>query len=152
MLYCCTCGLSALTVWGAWEHPKLLQWCSPPVDLCLLDFPLMVLKEFTPSPWSAYKSWPGPSTLFDGLERSFCLGLGCMGDILMSSMVDSPLLCSMGIPPLSVGVSLGSWGGHWHCLSASCLALCGWGWISPVVQVFLMVSPSPHLELISFLK
>ena len=54
----------------------------------------------------------------NGLERSFCLCLGCTGDVLMGSMVNSPLLCSMGISPLSVGVSLGGWGSlglsvHW---------------------------------------
>ena len=40
----------------------------------------------------------------------FCLCLGCMGDILLGSMVNSPLLHSMWISPLSMGVSLGCWG------------------------------------------
>ena len=39
----------------------------------------------------------------------FCLCLGCMGDVLLSSMVDSPLLHSMVISPLSTGVSLVCW-------------------------------------------
>ena len=109
----------------------------------------------------------------------FCLCLGCMGDILMGSMMNSSLLCSMGISPLSVGVSLGcmvfmgsmvdslcaSWGSllcpwgspwaagsHWGCLSAGCLALYCWGWISPVVQVLLIMSPTPCLGVISCLK
>ena len=136
---------------GGWEHLKPLQWCPPPVDLSLLGFPPMVLKEFTPGPWSASGSWSGLSALFDGLERSCCLCLGCTGDILMGSMVNSSLLRSIMIFLLSVGVSLGGWG-HWGCLSTGCMALCGLGWISPVVQVLLMVSPSPHLGLISFIK
>ena len=32
-----------------------------------------------------------------------------MGDVLLGSMVNSPLLCSMVISPLSMGVSLGCW-------------------------------------------
>ena len=39
----------------------------------------------------------------------FCLCLGCMGDDLLGSMVTSLFLCSMGISPLSIGVSLGYW-------------------------------------------
>ena len=38
-----------------------------------------------------------------------CLCLGCTGDILLGSMVNSPLLCSIGISSLSMGVSLGCW-------------------------------------------
>ena len=43
-------------------------------------------------------------------------------------------------------------GGHWGCLSASCLVLYCWGWIFLVMQVLLIVSTSPNLQLISFLK
>ena len=133
---------------GGWEHPELLQWRSPPVDLCLLGFLPMVLKEVpmagcTPNPWSTSGSWPGLSALSDGLERSFCLCLGCMGDILLGSMVNSPLLHSMGVSPLSVGVSLGGWGSlgllvcwlldsvagvgsHWWCRS------CLWWVLLPI--------------------
>ena len=87
---------------GGWKGPMPLQWCSPPVDLCLLlGFPPMVLKEVhmaecTPSPWSASGFWPGLSAMSGGLERSFCLCLGCMGDVFMGSMVNSSLLYSMG--------------------------------------------------------
>ena len=54
----------------------------------------------------------------DGLERSLCHCLGYMGDILLGSMVISPLLHSMEVSPLSVGVSMGGWGSlglfvHW---------------------------------------
>ena len=107
-----------------------------------------------------------------------CLCLGCMGDILLGSMVnsllcsmgisplsmgvslgcwvlmgsmaDSPLLCSMGISPLSMGVSLGCWD-HLGCLSTGCLAQYCWCWISLVMQVLLIVSPF-CLWLISCLK
>ena len=43
-------------------------------------------------------------------------------------------------------------GGHWGCLSASCLALNCWGWISLVVHVLLIMSPSPPLWLVFCLK
>ena len=52
-------------------------------------------------------------------SRVFCLCLGCMGDIFLGSMVNSPLLCSMVISPLSLGVYLGCWGSLG--LSAGCL-------------------------------
>ena len=96
-----------------------------------------------------------------------CLYFGCTGDVLMGSIMNSLLLHSMVISPLSMGVSLAagfSWalwwtllfcipwgsllypwgspwaaGSHWGCLSASCLALYCWGWVSPVVQVWLEV-------------
>ena len=80
-----------------------------------------------------------------------CLCLGCTGDILLGSMANSLLLCSMGISPLSMGSTWAA-GGHWGCLSTSCLALYCWGWISLAVQVLLIMSPSPSLWLISFLK
>ena len=112
VVWWCTAELVAFLHWlsGGWEHLEPLQWCSSPVDLCLLGFNPMVLKEFTTSPWSASGSWPGPSAMSNGLERSCCLCLGCMGNVLLGSMVNSPLLRSMGISPLAIGISLGSWG------------------------------------------
>ena len=80
---------------------------------------------------------------------SMGVSLGCL--VLMGSMVDSPLLHSMGISPLSMGVSLGCWG-LLGSLSACCLAVYCWGWISLVMLVLLVVSPFPCLELISCLK
>ena len=52
------------------------------------------------------------SVLYDDVLLYLCLfylSLGCMGDILLGYMVNSLLLCSMGISPLSMGVSLGCW-------------------------------------------
>ena len=63
---------------------------------------------------------------------------------LLSCAPWGSLLCAWGSPWAA--------GGHWGCLSAGCLVLCCWGWISPVVQVLLVVSPSPRLWLISFLN
>ena len=63
------------------------------------------------------------------------------------------LFCTpWGSSPLSM------WGSPWAaegllgCLSAGCLVLYCWGWISLVVQVLLIVNPSPCLWLISCLK
>ena len=109
------------------------------------------------------------------------LCLGCMGDILhglhgeLSSSVLHGDLSSFhgGLPGLlgSHGLHGGlssssphgdlssvhgglpcAAGGPWGCLFTGCLALYYWGWISSIVQVLLIMSPSPRLWLISFLK
>ena len=54
----------------------------------------------------------------DHLERSFCLCLGCTGDVLLYSVVASLLLHSMGVFPLSMEVFL-SHLGLVHQLSGS---------------------------------
>ena len=62
--------------------------------------------------------------------------------LLFSAPWGSPL-CPWGSPWAA--------GGYWGCLSASCLALYSWGWISLVVKVLLIVSP-PFLWLIFCLQ
>ena len=66
---------------------------------------------------------------------AFCLYLGCLEDILLGSMVNSPLLHSMGISPLSMGISLGCWGS----LGLSVCQLLG--------SVFLGLDLSSHASL-----
>ena len=111
-----------------------------------------------------------------------CLCLGCTGDILLGSMANSLLLYSMGISPLSMGFSLGCWvlissmvdspllhsmgdfssvfhgclpgllvvtGLSVHWLLGSVLLL---GLDLSVVQVLIIMSLSPCLWLIYFLK
>ena len=78
-----------------WEHLKPAVVFSPCRFCVYWVFLQWSWKNCTPSSWSASGSWPGLSVMSNGLERSFCPSLGCMGDILMGSMVNSPLLNSM---------------------------------------------------------
>ena len=69
-----------------------------------------------------------------------------MGDILMGSVVISPLVYS-GVSPMFMGVSLG--GCRSLVLLVGQLLGCVWlGMILLVVQVLLLMGPSPHLGLI----
>ena len=86
-------------------------------------------------------------TLLCPFSWAWCLCLGCMGGAMFSwapwwtLFFCAPwgsLLCPWGSPWAA--------GGHWGCLSAGCLALYCWGWISLVVQVLLIMSPSPCLQ------
>ena len=64
---------------------------------------------------------------------------------LSSSVLRGDLPSVHGGLPGLLGVSLG-------CLSACFLALYGWGWVSLVMLILLIVSPFLHLWLISCLK
>ena len=112
--WCCTAVLVAFLHWlsGGLRASQATAVVFSPVDLCLLGFPLMFLKEFSPSPWSTSGSCPGLFAVSNGLERSCCL---CLGSLLFCTPWGS-LLC-LWESPLAAG-------DHQGCLSTGCLALC----------------------------
>ena len=104
MLYLCTCGLHASTVWGGFKHLMPMQGCSP----CRF-WPSSNALERSPFSWIYFQwlicfwilTWTICHTQWSWKE---------VGGVLLGSMVISPLLHSMEVSPLSMEISLWSWG------------------------------------------